>query len=119
MSRTPAVVDAYTAFCREVSRRRLDVPDSVRDDLQFTLRHPERAEEELYARLLDGCRVLDDHGGMAAPDSLWRLWEILLIAWQCAGFALEARRIKARRRSRKEGLPKVHAPNPTLKWERS
>lgn len=108
----PAVIDAYAAFCREVSRRRLDVPDAVRDDLQYTLRQPAKAEEELFSRLLEGCRVLDSRGGDSAPASLWAHFEALLIAWQCADAANVARQQKARRRNRKETLPKVSAPLP-------
>lgn len=117
-AKTPAVIDAYTAFCREASRRKLDVPDQLRDELRYTLRVPIKAEPELYARLLDGCQVLDSHGGKSAPDSLWLLWECLLIAWQCADAAMVALQHRALRQPRKE-FARVSPPLPTLSFERS
>lgn len=77
----PGRLSPAERFRRDIAARGLVLPPALEADLLDYCAHPRSGARGLYARLLRGCRVLDDRGGIDAPDVLWLRWEAMFVAW--------------------------------------
>jgi len=66
---------------RDLDARGLMLPDALRRELLAACHTPAFHVHVLRERLAVGGAVLDERGGMEAPDALWDRWEGIFAAW--------------------------------------
>lgn len=92
---------------KEFALRGLALPEQLADELRALCMNPDVAARVCAARLENGEAVIEQRGGIKAPDRLWQRFEALIATQLCCEEANRKEQERVERRMKRERMKSI------------